>query len=381
MTNRERLQAIMAGRSPDRIPWIPRLQVWHTAHQRAGTLPERYRDMSLRDVERDLGMGTPARDGRVFRARQEGDVEVTGRDEGGTRLTEYRTPAGTVSIRQRHSDELDAAGIGGMEIEHLIKGPGDYAAASYLLSHMRYEPAYDDYTAYDADIGDSGYPMVSVGDCPLHYFLQKLVGYNNAYYHLTDFTVQVEELLELMTVNDRQHLWPVVADSPAGLVLHGVHLDSQITPPPLFERYITPYYQEFSALLHERGKKLCMHADNDSRLILEHIRDAGYDMVETFTTDPQVTCTLEEARHTWGTDVIIWGAVPSVILEPVFSEGEFEAYMRRVFRTAAPGDAFILGVADNVMPAARIERLQRITEMVEEWGEYPIDAARIPMPG
>ncbi|MFH1570030.1 MAG: uroporphyrinogen decarboxylase family protein [Gemmatimonadota bacterium] len=378
MTNRERLLAIMDGRSPDRIPWIPRLQVWHTAHQRAGTLPARYRDLTLRQIERDLGMGTPARDGRVFRARQEGDVEVVTRPEGGSQVTEYRTPKGTVSVRQRHSAELDAAGIGGMEVEHLIKGPGDYAAATYLLSHTRYEAAYDDYRAYAAEIGDDGYPMVAAGDCPLHHFLQKLVGYNNAYFHLTDYRDQVEELLEVMTATDREHLWPVVADSPARLILHGVHLDSQITPPPLFQRYITPYYRELSALLHARGKTLCMHADNDSRLILRHLSEAGYDMVETFTTEPQVTCTLEQARAAWGTGMIIWGAVPSVILEPTFSNGEFEAYMRRVFRTVAPGDAFILGVADNIMPGARLERLQRIAEMVEAWGGYPIDPAAIP---
>ena len=29
MTNRERLLAIMEGRPPDRIPWLPRLQIWY----------------------------------------------------------------------------------------------------------------------------------------------------------------------------------------------------------------------------------------------------------------------------------------------------------------------------------------------------------------
>jgi len=378
MTNRERMLAIMDGKRPDRIPWIPRLLVWHTAHTRAGTLPERFAGLTLRQVEADLGMGTPARDGRVFATEQTGDVEVVSRSEDGTELTEYRTPAGTVSTRSRHSDELDHAGHGRLEVEHMIKGPADYAPVEYILSHQQHRPCYDEYWAYDAEIGDDGYPMVSIGDCPLHYFLQKLVGYNSAYYHLTDYVEQVERLLGLMAELDEERLWPVVTESPARLVLHGVHLDSQITPPPLFDRYITPYYQKFSALLHERDMRLCMHADNDSRLILKQIRDAGYDMVETFTTAPQVTCTLEEAREFWGTDVIIWGAVPSVILEPAFSEAQFETYMRQVFRTAAPGDAFILGVADNIMPGALLSRLERIAEMTDEWGACPIDPATIP---
>jgi hypothetical protein len=54
------------------------------------------------------------------------------------------------------------------------------------------------------------------------------------------------------------------------------------------------------------------------------------------------------------------------------SDAEFNAYMRDVFRTIAPGDAMILGVSDNVMPRAKIERVERITQMVQEFGQYPI---------
>ena len=46
--------------------------------------------------------------------------------------------------------------------------------------------------------------------------------------------------------------------------------------------------------------------------------------------------------------------------------------MRDVFRTVAPGDAFILEVAGNTMPRAKIERIERISELVEERGRYPI---------
>jgi uroporphyrinogen-III decarboxylase len=86
-----------------------------------------------------------------------------------------------------------------------------------------------------------------------------------------------------------------------------------------------------------------------------------------------VTVTLQEARQAWGNDVIIFGGVPSIILEEdVMADETFEAYMQDVFRTIAPGDAFILGVADNVMPRSKIERVERITQMVNEYGQYPI---------
>ena len=377
MTNRERLLSIMNGCSPDRIPWIPRLQIWHTAHQKQSTLPERFKDLSLRQIEAELDMGTPAREGRIFTVEQTGDIEVSSAREGETVLTTYRTPVGAVTSRFRSSVELESIGIGSLEIEHMIKGPSDFAPVEYMVEHTHYSPTYEEYRAYEAEIGDDGYPMVQVGDCPFHHFLQKLAGYQNGYYLFYDYPDEVEHLWATMEEADRENLWPVVAGSPAHLILHGVHLDSTITPPPLFSRYITPYYQDFSELLHQHDKTLCMHADNDSRLILEHIEEAGFDIAETFTTAPQVTCTLEEAREAWEDRVTIWGAIPSVLLEPTYSEEAFETYMCQLFRTIAPGDAFILGVSDNIMPGALLTRLERIAEMVEEWGNYPIDPAKI----
>jgi len=377
MTNRQRLLAILDGQSPDRIPWIPRLLIWHTAHSRLGTLPEHFEGKTLRQIERELGMGTPARDGRIFTSVQQGDVEIHSEQEGDSTLTTYRTPVGSVTSRSRHTADFKRAGLPSLEIEHILKSREDFAVVEYMVQNTTYTPTYQSYLDYEKEIGEDGYPLVAAGDCPFHHFLQKLAGYQNAYYLLADYPQQVEHLLATMEEIDRERVWPLVAQSPARMILHGLHLDSMLTPPPYFERYITPYYQDLSALLHANKQKLCMHADNDSSLILKHLEEAGYDMVETFTTEPQARCTLEQARKAWDTRMIIWGAVPSVILEPTYSEKEFEAYMRQIFRTVAPGDAFILGVADNIMPGSLLQRLERINEMVQEWGDYPIDPDRI----
>jgi hypothetical protein len=72
--------------------------------------------------------------------------------------------------------------------------------------------------------------------------------------------------------------------------------------------------------------------------------------------------------------MIIWGGVPSVILEESYTDEQFETYMDELFRAIAPGGAFILGVADNVMPTSMLSRVRRITELVEERGHYPIAA-------
>jgi hypothetical protein len=46
--------------------------------------------------------------------------------------------------------------------------------------------------------------------------------------------------------------------------------------------------------------------------------------------------------------------------------------MRDLLTTIAPGDAFILGVADNVMPDSLIERVLWVSQVMAERGAYPL---------
>ncbi len=372
MTNRERILAVMEGKLPDRIPWIPRLGIWYEANKREGTLPEEYRGLSLREVERAVFGGTAARDAIIYRIEIRGVEIRTRRLNELETLTEYVTPAGTVTTRLRSTPHLRRQGIQDAEVEFMLKRREDYPVVEYIIEHTQYTPAFEQYEAYERDVGDEGYPMVNCGDCPMHHWMRALAGYDQAYFHLNDYTSEVEHLVGVLTDHFRETVWKHMLDSPARLLMHGHHLSSQMTPPPLFEQYILPYYRELAPRMRARGKVLALHADNDTRHILSHIQRAGFGMAECFVTHPMVETTLAEARAAWGDRVIIWGGVPSVILEEPYTDGQFEQYMDGLFRTIAPGNAFILGVADNAMPGSKIERIKRITQMVRQRGTLPV---------
>jgi hypothetical protein len=372
VTNRERLLAILDGRPPDRIPWIPRLQIWYDAARLSGTLPAAYRQMSLREVERQVFGGTAARDGVIYRTRLEG-VEVRTRQLSEMEtLTEYVTPVGTVSTRLRGTQRLRQHAIQDAQVEFMLKGPDDYPVVEYLIEHTQYTSAYEEYQQYEQATGDDGYPMVNCGDCPFHHWMRALVGYDQAFFHLNDHANLVERLVVLLADRYKETVWKHMLDSPARLLMHGHHLSSQMTPPPLFEKYIEPYYRELTPQLRQRGKVVALHGDNDTRHILPHIERAGFGMVECFVTQPMVDTTLAEARSAWGDRVIIWGGVPSSILEDPFTDAQFEGFMDDLFRTIAPGKAFILGIADNAMPGSKIERIERVSKIAGERGRYPI---------
>lgn len=376
MTNRERILAILEGQLPDRIPWIPRLQIWYDANRLSGTLPDEYNSLSLREVERRVFGGTAARDGVIYRIKME-NVDVRTRQVAEMdQVTEYETPVGAVTTRLRSTERLRQQGIQDAEVEFMLKRREDYAVVEYIIEHTRYEAAYDEYLEYERDVGDEGYPMINCGDCPFHHWMRALTGYNEAYFHLNDFPNEVESLLNTLTDRFKETVWQHMLDSPARLLMHGHHLSSYMTPPPLFEQYILPYYQELTPRLRDAGKVVALHGDNDTRQILGHIERAGFGMVECFVTAPMVETTMTEARAAWGDRVIIWGGVPSAILEEPYTEEQFEQYMDDLFRTITPGGAFILGIADNAMPGSKIERIKRITELTEQRGDLPLSSAK-----
>ncbi len=57
MTHKERMLSVLKGEATDFIPWAPRLDLWYSANKRAGTLPSRYRNASLRDITDNLDFG------------------------------------------------------------------------------------------------------------------------------------------------------------------------------------------------------------------------------------------------------------------------------------------------------------------------------------
>ena len=374
MTNRERLLAIMEGRPPDRIPWIPRLQIWYDGNRKSGTLGPEYRNSTLRQVEQDVFGGTAARDAVIWHTEIDNLEVRTHKVSEMETVTEHVTPVGTVTTRLRGTERLRQNAIQDAEVEFMLKGPDDYPVVEYIVEHTRYTPAYEEYQLYEKQTGDDGYPMVNCGDCPFHHWMRALVGYDQAFFHLNDHPNQVERLVRLLEDRYKDTVWRHMLDSPAQLLMHGHHLSSQMTPPPLFDKYIVPYIRELTTAARARDKVIAMHGDNDTRHILSNIEQAGFGMVECFVTQPMVDTTLAEARQAWGDRVIIWGGIPSSILEDPYTDEQFERFMDDLFQTIAPGDAFILGIADNAMPGSKIERIKRITQLVEERGDYPLTA-------
>jgi len=372
-THRQRMLAALRREPIDRIEWMPRLELWYKAHQRAGTLPQKYRGWDLRSIYHDQGLGFPAKGfGNVFTSVTKG-VETVTRRKGDEIRQETITPVGTVSTLHRHSATLSADGIGALEVEHMIKGPADYDVVAWIYEHTEYTPTYEAFRAYDMECGDDGIPQANSPWSPPGELMRRLIGWGDCYYHLADYPQKFERLLAIM-IDKYWEMHKLLVESPALIIQHGAHFHAQMSPPPIFRQFFVPYLTKVATLYHAHGKLLQFHGDADVNGLEEMILEIGYDIAECLVTAPMVKVTLQRLREVWGDHITIWGGVPSNILCDPFTDQEFDAYLLDLFRTIAPGNAFILGVADMVMPAAKWDRFESILPMVERYGRYPIPA-------
>lgn len=367
MTHHERMMLVIAGKKPDRIPWAPRLEIWYEAHYNQGTLPERFQGYSLREIYRQMDLGIRA-EKNLFETKIK-EVTIREEQDGNLFRRTYIAPIGEVTESFNRDPQAKLKGLSDeVQIEHLIKGINDYRVVQYMMEHTSYHPTYKEYLDYEQEIGEDGVLLGYTYYDPMFAILFYYIGFNTAYYELADHHEAVENLYYLLKNKLKEMQEEVVFNSPAKIVFHGSHY-SMMTPPPIFNRYMVPYFKEFNSKLHLTGKIHAVHADADSKLLLQSFLDAGIDLVDCYCTAPMVSVSMEETLEAWEDKIIIWGGIPSILLCPnTTSYEDFISYMENLFKLLRrKSHRVILGVADNVMPEADITRIEKISEMVSKF--------------
>jgi hypothetical protein len=389
MTERERILAAVRGEIPDRLPWVPRLEFWYRARQRAGTLPSELRSLNLIELADRLGVGAyavvpdftdcPRETDMLDRALgiynlpvlpyrvslEEADRRVLRRDH--ETVVEYHTPVGAIRTATVFTDEMLEAGVSVSHIkEHAIREPRDFEVVGYIFSHLKVEPQVQGYLALRERVGDRGLAVawLSPAACPMHHIMKEFMPIEQFYYTLHDCPAELQRLAEQMEPF-YQRIREIGADSPAEVVLYGANYDDMLTPPPFFQKYILPPLRQYAEVLHAKGKYLMTHTDGENRRLLPLYLEAGFDIADSVCPYPMTACPLEEIREAFADRITIWGGIPSVLLCPTStSDEQFRAFIDQLVERYARQSHLILGVSDMVTADADWERLRYITEKV-----------------
>lgn len=384
---RQRVLAVLDGRVPDHLPFVDRLEAWHAAHQRAGTLPPRFKGLTLTGVHRAVGMGQQRfvvpyalrlrgvevvstfdagpPDRRVDPVIFEfpGMWDLVPPDRPGVTRTELRTPVGCLHLTHELLPEGVAHGTAPYLKEHLIKEAADYAAALWIIERAEFVPAYDRVAAEETVIGEDGYVVPLLHRIPFQQVLLEYLGEAPLFYALHDERRNVERLLQALEEQLRAIL-DHLADFRVPYVEFPDNLHGAMTNPKLFRQHCLEPYRRYTDVLHAQGKRVGSHTDGDVRNLLGLLAETGLDVCESISPFPLTSMTFEEVWEAWRGGPLIWGGIPSPILEPRTPQAEFEAWIDQFFSTVGTAP-IILGVGDMVMGNCLIERVEAVAQRVE----------------
>ena len=389
-TMRDRVLAVMHGRLPDRLPFIDRIEIWYKGMQARGTMPPAYEGMSLNQVHKAVGIGRQKfsipyalklrnvdmrifHDGDLIHQEIDPDVryfpaqyppEQIPRNRPGTSIVEYRTPRGRVSVAYVFAESMIS--LSGMEpylTSHLIKEDTDFRTIEYILEHAEYVPQYEAFKDEEEEVGSHGLLVPCIHRIPFQQALLEYLGEMELFQALYDNREALDRLIHVLDLQ-MEDIIERLAETNLPYIEFGDNLDGMMTNPNLFREYCIPQYQKYTDMLHQQEKKAGSHTDGNLKPLVDLLPESGLDVCESFTPQPLTELLFEEAWEKWRNGPLIWGGIPSDLLEERTDKAVFEAFVDKLLATVGR-NPIIVGVGDMVLDNNRIERVKYIADRIE----------------
>jgi hypothetical protein len=379
--------AAMDRQQTGRLPFITRLETWYKAHTRTNSLPAEYRGLSLDEVHQAVGVGRlqfmvpyalrlrgvevrATRDGQEIYRAYEPEIEnfpgmwdYVANDRPGITVSELVTPVGKLHLQHLLVQENVITGTDPYLKEHLIKDEADFHTVEYILERAEFVGHFDELVTEQKRLGLDAFVVPLVHRIPFQQVLLEYLGEAPLFYALHDNPRAVERLLDLLDeqltviLKQLETLQVPYVEFPDNL--HGM-----MTNPKLFQRYCLPHLQRYTGLLHAQGKRAGSHTDGDVKPLLKLLAMSGLDVCESVSPAPLTPATIEEIWDAWQAGPVIWGAIPTPILEERTPEDEFRAYIERLLHLVGRGP-IILGLVDLCMRHNSIERVKYIAARLQ----------------
>jgi hypothetical protein len=363
MTGRERTLRTFQRKPVDRIAWQPRIYYWFNGRTAMDTMPAAYKGKSMLEIYDEIG-AAPRYSPEVlrisfFRMETDDTVERQTIDEENDVVRIYGTPRGEIKERVRRGE----MGSGGYHTEYPVKTPDDMKVMAYILDHTDFSFDEKAFAEAEEKFGDRTVTQAYYPRSPFQRLVIGYMGLTATIWALTDYPRETEDFMKAIEAWD-DRMYAVLADCPMQIFNFGENIDGYNTSPPLFEKYLIPYYRKRIAQLHEAGKFCHIHMDGSLKPILHLIAEPGFDGIEAATPLPQGDVTLEELKEALG-DTILLDGIPAVLFLPQYSADEVAAFAERILEMFSPN--LILGVSDELPPPGDLEKVKLISDVVKNY--------------
>lgn len=361
MNNRERTIAVFNRRKADRIIWQPRLQHWYDVNKATGTLPEKYRDWDILDIYDDLNASPRAYHYFTDTIKcNEGDrVQLFVKEDAENIYSKYVTPKGTIRQVERKTEH----GTATQKTEYFLKTIYDFEVLAYILKHQSFEFDRELYRRMEDWVGDRAEPIINIPWGSIQRLFIVYMGFEKGVIALWRHREKIDELLQVFDANDDERL-RVIKKTPVKIVNFGDNIDEDLCSPPLFKRYMLPYYKQRTMELHKAGKFCTSHWDGNIKQVLPFAKETGLDALECVPPKPQGNVTLEELKEGLESMALIDG-IPATHFLPLVSDEELKRFVYRILDIFSP--YIILGISDMLPPGGDIEKVRIVSNIVADY--------------
>lgn len=350
MNIRERALSVYRGEEPDRVPWL----IYENLCPRGSV------DRKLRN--RGMGLIVSS---SVFR-EETPHVRVETKASGNIVERTYHTPAGDLSTKERVG--LPEGEGSSWTMEYLVKQASDFAAAEFIVEDTVIVPDYEPFVNAERNLGSDGIVITWAGRSPLQRAQLSFLGYKTFAIAMYRYPKELDHFLRVLG-REMDERYRVIAESPAEIVNGTDNVNSEIVNSKLYEKYIIPFYERQSRVLHRHGKILEDHLDGKLARLKDLVAKTDIDVVGAFTPPPMGDLPLAEARSAWKGKVISLNFPESVFLE---GNAATRGYAENLLREAAPGDGFMVTVTEDIPARFRWTGLSVVTGVLQKYGKYPL---------
>lgn len=360
MTNRERLLAVAEGRECKEVPWLPDLSYYHRIRNEEGNMPEPYRGLDLPDLHKKVNAGLFWHTYQDFVKVSYVRCEVTVNRQGNEQVTRVRTPVGDLrEVRMKTEGSAGSYFV----TEFFVKELKDLDAYEAFVRDRKLTHRPEAMDKIDPWVGDWGYYDLVQWGSPIR-VLWNIAGLENGVVLLYEHEDRCREFFKAVEESE-DRMAELTCLTKGKMVILGDNVDQSLFSPPLYRKFLLPYYQKRCAQFHAAGKIVSNHMDGQLRLLLPLVKESGIDIMDGITPDPVNDYTYEEAAAATAGRMRIFGGVPCTMFCDHTPIEAILEYAERFIR-AVPG-RIIFNVGDQVPPNADIEKVRRLGDFVNEF--------------
>lgn len=377
---RQLLLDVLAGNNPNRTPFFPDITDWygyhrtrrgepracepgelvpddHPLHREPGTIPVKYRDMTLLDIYRDNGWGFFAHVYDWYEETYDRTVIKTDVADGHERSISFRTPVGEVS--RRFSLASDGTWT---PRDYYAKNVSDLRVLSYIIDATRFGPGYDRAQRVLDTLANDGAADMVIFYSPFGRLVHEYLGFERAVYACVDEPDVIDAFLEVRDRKDME-LVDLACAAPGRLIILSDHPDEYLVSPDYYRRYCIPFYQRACGKLHEAGKYVSNHLDGNFKGYFPLLGETGFDYLDGCTPSPMFNYTVEDLAGALPENMSAFCGVPSTLFCGTAELDDITAYADRIMR--ALSGRVVVNVGDILPPMGDIELVRGLGRHID----------------